>query len=81
MFINTLVTFIPTYAYNARYPTCHLHFVIGVTRLIWHVKLGNKMKKFGNHCLTWKTSFLLALVSAKEVRELHGLSFHVHHLR
>ena len=29
--------------------------------------------------LTWKMSFLLALVSAKRVRELHGLSFRVHH--
>ena len=29
--------------------------------------------------LTWKTSFLLALVSAKRVSELHGLSFRVHH--
>ena len=39
-----------TYSYNARYPSCHLHFVIGVTHLIWHVELGNKLKKFGNHC-------------------------------
>ena len=31
--------------------------------------------------LTWKTSFLLALASAKKVSELHGLSFRVRHLR
>ena len=31
--------------------------------------------------LTWKTSFLLALASAKRVSELHGLSFHVRQLR
>ena len=31
--------------------------------------------------LTWKTSFLLALVLAKRVSELHGLSFSVCHLR
>ena len=30
---------------------------------------------------TWKTSFLLVLVSAKRVSELHGLSCHVRHLR
>ena len=28
---------------------------------------------------TWKTSFLLALASAKMISEFHGLSFHVHH--
>ena len=54
MFINTLVIFIRTYAYNERYPACYLHFMIGVTRLIWHVKLGNKLKKFGNHCSNGK---------------------------
>ena len=31
--------------------------------------------------LTWKTSFLLALASAKRVSELHRLSFRVHHSR
>ena len=31
--------------------------------------------------LTWKTSFLLALTSAKRVSELHGLSFRVWHSR
>ena len=30
--------------------------------------------------LDWKMSFLLALVLAKRVSELHGLSFRVHHL-
>ena len=29
--------------------------------------------------LTWKTSFLLTLASAKRVSELHGLSFRVRH--
>ena len=28
---------------------------------------------------TWKTSFLLALASAKTVSELHGVSFRVRH--
>ena len=31
--------------------------------------------------LTWKTSFLSALASAKGISELHGLSFHVRHSR
>ena len=32
-----------------------------------------------NNHLTWKTSFLLNLVSVKRFSELHGLSFRVHH--
>ena len=38
------------------------------------------LKLASDKCLTWKTSFLLALVSAKRVNELQGLSFRVHHL-
>ena len=37
------------------------------------------LKLASNKHLTWKTSFLLALASAKRVSELHGLSFLVCH--
>ena len=39
------------------------------------------LKLASNKHLTWKMSFLFALVSAKRVSEFHSLSFHVHQSR
>ena len=58
---------------NVKPPEQNLSLVL---RSLTHLP-NESPKLFLDKHLTWKMCFLLALTSAKRVRELHGLSFHV----